>query len=227
MKHRNCHLLVGYWSRLRAGREVPDQADIDPRALKRMLPQLFILEAGDCAWPAYRLAGTTLCDRFGRELRGTGFLSHWEREAREPLIRLLRRSLRSSQPVRLSGIGSTARCAIVEMETVLAPLSCGTGAAQRFLGITQFLGDWTQLGGAPITHERLIDCGLVGDTEFAQPIDPPPPAPPPFRRPTAGHRVPYLRLVVSRPSPTLHCDLDADMRGFVDVLDRLRTAATV
>ena len=30
MKHKNSHLLVGYWSRLRNGRDVPDQTDIDP-----------------------------------------------------------------------------------------------------------------------------------------------------------------------------------------------------
>jgi len=32
MKHKNSHLLVGYWSRLRKGRAVPEQTDIDPRA---------------------------------------------------------------------------------------------------------------------------------------------------------------------------------------------------
>ena len=73
MKHRNSHLLIGYWSRLRAGRDVPDQTDIDPRAIKRMLSQIFILDARDPARPFYRLAGTKLCERFGLELRGTSF----------------------------------------------------------------------------------------------------------------------------------------------------------
>ena len=44
MKHKNSHLLVGYWSRLRSGREVPDQTDIDPRAIKRLLSYTFILD---------------------------------------------------------------------------------------------------------------------------------------------------------------------------------------
>ena len=35
MKHRNSHFAVGYWNRIRAGNGVPDQADIDPKALKR------------------------------------------------------------------------------------------------------------------------------------------------------------------------------------------------
>ena len=67
MKHKNSHLLVGYWSRLRKGRDVPDQTDIDPRAIKRMLPYVFILDAENPSRPIYRLAGTSLCERFGFE----------------------------------------------------------------------------------------------------------------------------------------------------------------
>ena len=78
MKHKNSHLLVGYWGRIRKGRDVPDQTDIDPRAIKRMLPYVFILDAEDTSRPIYRLAGTALCERFGFELKGTGFLAHWE-----------------------------------------------------------------------------------------------------------------------------------------------------
>ena len=69
MKHKNSHLLVGYWSRLRNGRDVPDQTDVDPRAIKRMLSQLFILDAINPGRPMYRLAGTGLCERFGMELK--------------------------------------------------------------------------------------------------------------------------------------------------------------
>ena len=60
MKHKNSHLLVGYWSRLRKGRDVPDQTDIDPRAIKRMLSYTFIVDATSIARPNYRLAGTAL-----------------------------------------------------------------------------------------------------------------------------------------------------------------------
>ena len=74
MKHKNSHLLVGYWSRLRAGREIPDQIDIDPRAIKRLLSYTFILDCENPARPIYRLAGTALCERFGttREAMQTG-----------------------------------------------------------------------------------------------------------------------------------------------------------
>jgi hypothetical protein len=227
MKHRNSHLLVGYWSRLRAGRDAPDQAEIDPRALKRILPHVFILDSTSCARPDYRLAGTALCDRFGRELRGTGFLAHWETGAHEPLVRLLARALRTAQPVWLSALGTTSRCAVVEMETVLVPLTYGAGAPQRFLGITQFLGDLTPLGGRPIAYERLIDLGTVHENDVADWSDPPAPPPPPFRPSFPARQGPHLRLVVSQEHPTLHCDLDDGMQrlvGALDIIPRARTA---
>lgn len=213
MKHRNSHLLVGYWSRLRTGREAPDQADIDPRALKRILPHVFILDFRDCARPRYRLAGTALCDHFGLELRGTGFFAHWEADAHAPLSRLLARSLRNVQPVWISAIGTTAKCAVVEMETVLAPLAFGAGAPRRFLGVTQLLGDPSQLGALPIAFERLTGCGTVGDADISDSIDPP--QPPAYRSRSTAH--PHLRLVVSR-EPRLQCDLDAGMQRLLGAL---------
>src|ERR1700756_3731848 len=104
MKHKNSPLLVGYWSRLRKGREVPDQTDIDPRAIKRLLSYTFILDYENPARPAYRLAGTALCERFGFELKGTGFLAHWESQSGLALGPLLRQALKSRQPVCLSSI---------------------------------------------------------------------------------------------------------------------------
>jgi hypothetical protein len=225
MKHRNSHLLIGYWSRLRSGRDVPDQSDIDPRAIKRMLSQVFILDARDPARPFYRLAGTKLCDRFGLELRGTSFYAHWEAQARDRLVLLLRQSLQMKQPLWLSAIGTTSNCAMMEMETVLAPLASGAGAPQRFLGIAQFLGDSTQLGGRSIAYERLIDSRLVCEHE---PLDRPqdPPAPPLGTQRLA--KAPHLRLVVSRDEPArLHCDMDGQMRDLVAALDLMRPAGQV
>ena len=89
MKHKNSHLLVGYWSRLRKGRDVPDQTDIDPRAIKRLLSYTFILDCENPARPLYRLAGTGLCERFGFELKGTSFLGHWESQSSLALSPLL------------------------------------------------------------------------------------------------------------------------------------------
>src|SRR5215510_9383889 len=71
MKHRNNHFAVGYWSLIRRGRPAPDQADVDPKALKRLLPFVFLLDARHSTF-VYRLAGTTLCERYDRGLPDDG-----------------------------------------------------------------------------------------------------------------------------------------------------------
>ena len=144
MKHKNSHLLVGYWSRLRSGREVPDQTDIDPRQIKRLLSYTFILDCENPSRPVYRLAGTALCERFGFELKGTGFLAHWESQSGLALASLLRQSLQMRQPVCLSSIAATADNGMVELETILAPVSFN-GDFSCAREPSAFLGDgWQQ-----------------------------------------------------------------------------------
>ena len=120
MKHKNSHLLVGYWNRVRGGRAVPDQTDIDPRAIKRMLASVFILDVDNPSRPIYRLAGTGLCERFGFELRGTGFLAHWDAQSAVALASLLRQALMMRKPVCVSSIGTSANAGMVELERTAA-----------------------------------------------------------------------------------------------------------
>jgi hypothetical protein len=219
MKHKNSHLLVGYWSRLRRGRDVPDQSDIDPRAIKRMLSQIFILEASDPARPVFRLAGTWLCDRFGFELKGTGFLGTWEARSRGSIELLLRQSLASRQPVCISSIGSMADCTMVEIEMVLAPMSFGANGSTRFIGMVQFLGDSGNLAGKPIAFQRLVGSVFLNENEPLSNIPPSAPAPPP---PTGrSHpRAPHLRLVISRDQPSImNFDMDEMMRDLIAALE--------
>jgi hypothetical protein len=225
MKHRNSHLLVGYWSRLRKGRTVPDQTDIDPRAIKRMLSYVFILDAADITRPTYRLAGTSLCDRFGCELKGTNFLARWEGQSRSALIALLRQSLATHQPVSLSSIAATADCGMVELETTLAPVSFGEAHPTRFFGIVQVLSDPALLAGRPIAFERLVGSQLVRENEplAVQDLPPPPAPPPPPAWPQSGlrshPRAPHLRLVVSRPDVAVHCEMDETMQKLIRALE--------
>ena len=205
MKHKNSHLLVGYWSRLRAGREVPDQTEIDPRALKRLLSYTFILDCENPARPVYRLAGTSLCERFGFELKGTGFLAHWESQSGLALASLLRQSLKLRQPVCLSSIAATADNGMVELETILTPVSFNGGEPKRFFGLVQMLSDPTPLLGHAIAYERLIASQLIQEDEPLATYDQnqPPPPPPPSMILKAHPKAPYLRLIISQDQPHL------------------------
>jgi hypothetical protein len=202
MKHKNSHLLVGYWSRLRNGRDVPDQTDIDPRAIKRMLSHVFILDAANPARPIYRLAGTGLCERYGMELKGAGFLANWEGQSGVALASLLKQALKTRQPICLSAIGATTECGMVELETILAPISFNGEEPVRFLGLTQVLSDMALLAGRPIAFQRLVASTLVHEDEPLAPATLPPPIQ--IQRNHRHPKAPHLRLVVSqdRPEPT-------------------------
>ena len=221
MKHRNSHLLVGYWSRLRRGRDVPDQCDIDPRALKRMLSFVFILDAADAAHPNYRLAGTSLCDRYGFELKGTSYIAHWEAGSRSALAGLLRQSLALKQPVAISSFGTTPEGAVVEMETVLAPITFGSGQPTRFVGITLVLSDPSPLAGQPIAFQRFVGSQFVNENEpLASYTPPPPPAPPVVRSLRSHPKAPHLHLVISRDKPmSANFDMDEAMQALIRRLE--------
>lgn len=203
MKHKNSHLLVGYWSRLRRGREVPDQTDIDPRAIKRLLSYTFILDCENAARPVYRLAGTALCERFGFELKGTGFLAHWEAQSGLSLSPLLRKALQLRQPLCLSSVAATADNGMAELETILTPVSFNGAEPTRFFGLVQMLSDPTPLLGRAIAYERLVASELIeeGDPLPQYDQDEPPPPPPPPRYLRAHPKAPYLRLVTSQDGP--------------------------
>ena len=222
MKHKNSHLLVGYWSRIRKGRAVPDQTDIDPRAIKRMLPYIFILDAENPARPIYRLAGTALCERFGFELKGTGFLAHWEAQSGAALATLLKQALKLRQPICLSSIGASADCGMVELETVMAPVTFGPGTPTRFIGIIQILSDVSQLHGRPIAFQRLAASQLIREDEPLIAYDSPPPPPPALR---SHPKAPHLRLVISQDKPAAaHFDADELLAKMFDVFGAGLTA---
>lgn len=225
MKHRNSHFAVGYWSRIRRGRPVPDQADIDPRALKRLLPFVFLLDARADGSFIYRLAGTTLCERYGTELRGRNFLSHWDVESRGRLGVLLRQALVSYTPVCLTSIGATDDCRMVEIETVLMPITFSSDEPERFLAVAQVLTDVAPLAGRAISFERLVTSSLVREDDNASKGELPPPPPPPD--PTNGERpahprAPHLRLIVSqfRANESVHDPLETEAR---DALRKILT----
>lgn len=228
MKHKNSHLLVGYWSRLRKGRDVPDQTDIDPRAIKRLLSYTFILDCENPARPVYRLAGTALCERFGFELKGTGFLAHWEAQSGLSLSPLLRKALKLRQPVCLSSVAATADSGMVELETILTPVSFNGHEPTRFFGLVQMLSDPTPLLGRAIAYERLVASELIEEGEplpqYDQDEPPPPPPPPQYLR--AHPKAPYLRLVSSQESPAFLNFGSGDLlQSMFDAVRRWRFAA--
>jgi hypothetical protein len=93
---------------------------------------------------------------------------------------------------------------MVEMETILAPISFNGGEPARFLGMTQILSDATPLAGRPVAFQRLVASQLVREDEPLPSLNIPPPPPPPSAQILRNHgRAPHLRLVVSQDRPVV------------------------
>ena len=170
-----------------------------------------------------------MCERFGFELKGTSFLAHWESQSGMSLSSLLRQALKACQPVCLSSIAATADNGMVELETILTPVSFNGGEATRFFGMVQMLSDPTPLLGRSIAYERLVGSQIIQEDEplstYDQDRDQPPPPPPPPPSLRAHPKAPYLRLVVSQDSPAfLHFGSGDLLQKMFDVIGRWRAA---
>ena len=134
-----------------------------------------------------------MCERFGFELKGTSFLAHWESQSGLSLTSLLRQALNAAQPICLSSIAATADNGMVELETILTPVSFDGGEPTRFFGMVQMLGDPTPLLGRSIAYERLMGSQLIQEDEPLPQLrsdTSPPPSPPPAGRCAAIPRRP-------------------------------------
>ena len=102
---------------------------------------------------------------FRLRIEGHRFLAHWEAQSGLSLASLLRQALQLRQPVCLSSIAATADNGMVELETILTPVSFNGGEPTRFFGMVQMLSDPTPLLGRTIAYERLIASQLIREDE--------------------------------------------------------------
>lgn len=135
MQTTTARAIYAYWSRVRAGRDIPNRRDIEPADLRQHLPDLFILEQSAGAGPSFRLAGTRLCSLFGRELRSAGLQRLFAPDVRERVLRICASSMAQRTPALLhaSAYGGSDRAAGIEI--LLLPISSHAAHADRLFGV--------------------------------------------------------------------------------------------
>lgn len=73
--HPGTRLLFRYWETVRSEKAAPRRQDLDLRQIKSLLPNLVIIEKRlDTGAYKWRLAGTDVCQLFGREITATDAL---------------------------------------------------------------------------------------------------------------------------------------------------------
>lgn len=132
MIHSELRALYSYWNRLRAGRKTPLRSDVDPRDMACDPRNLFILENLGRGNIRFRLAGTSVVDAFGMELRGMNARSIMAAGSRDSFAALIAETL--EEP----GIGyARLRNAADESgiwEINLLPLRSDFGMIDRVIG---------------------------------------------------------------------------------------------
>ncbi|WP_158259897.1 PAS domain-containing protein [Phyllobacterium phragmitis] len=166
MKHDGTAELLAYWNRIREKRPAPERTEIEPAAIRRRLPDIFILESPENAETRFRLAGTRLCTIHGGELRNSSFLSLWSEEDRAAIDQLLHTVFESKaaavidhEAKSLSGRRST-------FETLLLPLA-GAASEARLIGSMIALDPAYWLGADRIVESSVLSISLL-DPKRAQ-----------------------------------------------------------
>jgi hypothetical protein len=127
--------IYAYWDELRGKKSAPRREDIDPAKLKHHLGDLFILADKGEKVPFFRLAGTRLCDLFGRELRDRPFSELWPAANATFPCRVARGILQHQLPVVFDiEAEDDYGAAPLAFEMLLLPLRSDNDAAPRLLG---------------------------------------------------------------------------------------------
>jgi hypothetical protein len=123
MKQSATRDLYTYWNSRRGDAATPDRKAIDPVAIPRLLPDVLLIERPRSRGTRVRLAGTRLCELFGRELRGTDLLSLWDEDSREETLALVDAVL-DGRDIAVAGVqGRSPEQRSYPFELILLPLA--------------------------------------------------------------------------------------------------------
>src|SRR5437588_4095930 len=122
MKHPSVRELFDYWNERRGRRAMPERADIEPAAIRRVLADTFILSFEPTMGHPFRVAGTRVCALFGREIKGEAFLDLFAHDARSEMRDLIAITARESVGLVASASESTAGDRGSSFELLLLPL---------------------------------------------------------------------------------------------------------
>ncbi|WFS02404.1 PAS domain-containing protein [Rhizobium tumorigenes] len=154
--------LFTYWNSTRGIADAPLRSEIDPGAIRHMLPRVFILEAADVGGPRFRLAGTMICSLFGRELRDMPFSSLWTGQG-DDAVTFARGVMDGVSPAVLNATGNGGYGRSMTFEVILLPMRSSPDRCDRVLGCLVATSKSTWLGMQPLAGLRL-DRGRTIDS---------------------------------------------------------------
>lgn len=134
MRQKTSTEIFTYWERIRGDADAPLRSLIQPSAVSRILPELFILENTVENNPRFRLAGTAICNLMEREVRGENFATLWAGSQQEDPVRIAAGVMTHVVPALINATGYCISGRSMAFEMVLMPLRTSGDTCERLLG---------------------------------------------------------------------------------------------
>jgi hypothetical protein len=166
MQQPTSRQLYAYWDTIRNGRIAPRRFEIEPAKIAGLLRKTFIAECTGLLAFRFRLAGTRVCQQFGRELRGVDFLSLWPVHDRDAIGSLVRNIVNDGAVGHGLFLARTETNRQVAFEFTLMPLIHTGSSINRILGSITAIEPPFWLGGEPLTTFEATELHCIGRTGF-------------------------------------------------------------
>lgn len=150
---------LAYWEAMRGARAMPQRRDIDPVALRRILPHIQITEVVDGGSRfRYRLVGTAIVEAFGTEFTGK-FVDELVTGERDAFVHACYRAVcDAKRPAFARSKYLNTKEVELTANRVLLPLSEDGAEVHQILGALTFELTRPLIGG--IGHHTQIDPDL-------------------------------------------------------------------
>jgi hypothetical protein len=162
MRHKNSIDIFNYWDQIRGQFDAPLRSQVDPAAVRHILPHLFILENTKTDTPRFRLAGTAICSLFGRELREEGFASIWG-DVPAYAVTIAKAVMTDAVPALIGTTGYTASDRHLNFELVMMPIRSSGETCDRLLGCLTPVSATNELGAESLEYLVLDRSSLLTD----------------------------------------------------------------
>ncbi len=161
MRQRTSQLLFQYWNAVRGERLAPERFDIEPAQIAAILPETCILERDESGGGLFRLAGTRICDNYGRELRGLHLHDLVAADDRSTLGAVMTEVTERGAAGLLDLTATAVDGRDVMFEALLLPLLHLSGTITRYLGSISPVDPPVWLGTEKLTPGRLASHAVV------------------------------------------------------------------
>jgi len=160
MQQPTSRQLYAYWDRVRNGRVAPRRFEIEPARIPAQLPETFIAESAGALGFRFRLAGTKICEQFGKELRGIDLLSLFDDDDRDRLAAVLHSVFTNGAVGHAVFRSFTAANRQATFEIAVMPLIHSGETINRLLGVITAIEPPFWLGGEQLLRHELIELHL-------------------------------------------------------------------